>query len=61
MEDERWLRRVLDVCRSELERADAAEFRPPDGYLEDLKTVIEGLENRLAESVRAGSKRDVQR
>jgi hypothetical protein len=48
MEDEDWLRRLLEVCRSELERGGAAEFRPPNDYLEDLKLVIEQLEQRLA-------------
>lgn len=48
MEDERWLRRVLDVCRSELEKAEAAEFPLPDDYVEDLKRVIKQLEQRLA-------------
>jgi hypothetical protein len=50
MEDERWLRRVLDACRSELEKAEAAEFPPPDDYVADLKRVIERLEQRLARS-----------
>jgi hypothetical protein len=55
MEDERWLRSLLDVCRSEQERADTADFPLAAEYLEDLKVVIEQLETRLAGSVSAGS------
>jgi hypothetical protein len=52
MEDERWLRSLLDVCRFELERADTAESPPSDDYLEDLRMMIKQLENQLADSVR---------
>ena len=50
MEDERWLRAVLDVCRAELEQAEGAGSRPHDDYVVDLKCVIAHLEKRLGAS-----------
>jgi hypothetical protein len=50
MENESWLRAVLDACRAELEQAEAGESGKPDDYVVDLKRVIEQLEKRLARS-----------
>ena len=42
-DDERWLRRLLEACRTALEQAENAEFPPPDNYIR----VTSDVERRL--------------
>jgi|Tabmets5t2r1_1033131.scaffolds.fasta_scaffold27919_3 hypothetical protein len=48
-DDERWLRRLLEACRTALEQAEDAEFPPQDDYIDDLRRVTADVERRLDE------------
>jgi hypothetical protein len=48
-DDERWLRRLLEACRTALEQAENADFPPTDSYIDDLRRVTADVKRRLDE------------
>lgn len=48
MDEERWFRHLLDVCRSELLDAESGRSPRDDDYAVGLRMIIEGLERRLS-------------
>lgn len=48
MDEQRWFRDLLDVCRSELRDAESGRSPRDDDYVVELRVIIQGLERRLS-------------